>query len=248
MPFSHLITAVITTSPIPSHPSTRIIDQAYNSIRQHLPEIPILILADGVRDEQQVWTEKYKEYLSFLKQKERYKPDTHVIQFPIFMHQAGMLREVLKKKNDIISTPLILWIEHDFYLLPEVIDWPGIVETLLDNEVTSVRFSTNNDNYAKPPFEREAFISQAGIPLRKTIEYLSFPNIARRELYDAFMPQFQTGRTHIECGQTRSLTERDDGRTLKLSIYNPPLRRRVGCLNGRVFEDGFVGPKFPMVV
>ena len=240
MNFSDNITAVITTSPVPKHPSLEFIEQVYADIRYHLENVPILILADGVRDEQRSWAEKYTEYKNALRNKEW--PNVQIVEFSDFSHQAGMIRSALPK----IQTPLILWVEHDYRLLPDFIDWNGIVETLLDNEVTSVRFATDDCLVAREPFEREAFISSHGVPLRKTVEYLSFPNIARRELYESFLPLFKTARTHLECTLTRRLTEQDNWGKIKLSIWNPTNRIRTLHLNARVFSDGFVGPKPPL--
>lgn len=65
------ITAVITTSPIPSHPSTAIFDETYTSVRRHLPDVSILVLADGIRPEQRdEFHDDYEQYRSQLREKE----------------------------------------------------------------------------------------------------------------------------------------------------------------------------------
>ena len=57
------ITVVIPTSPIPSHPSTAIIDETIASVRKQLPDSRIIVTADGVRAEQVGMANNYFEYL-----------------------------------------------------------------------------------------------------------------------------------------------------------------------------------------
>lgn len=235
-----LITAVITTSPVPSHPSTEFIDQAYDSVRHHLPDIPVLILVDGMRAEQQYMEKQYEEYKKNLIDKYHLKNNTEVWRFNHFAHQAGMMRSILNL--EFIQTPLALWVEHDFALLPREIDWKGIVGALMTEEVLSVRFSTDEGGYwTRSQFEREDFTTRSGVPLLKTIEFLSYPNIARLEMYDEFMLCFDVAQTHLET-EVRALTERDDWNYFKLSIYNPPNRRRCQHLDARPSSAGL---KFP---
>ena len=75
---ANLVTAVITTSPLYGHPSTDVIDAAYESIRFHLPEVRVLILADGVRKEQKCWAERYAVYKRNLLDKQL--PNTELIE------------------------------------------------------------------------------------------------------------------------------------------------------------------------
>lgn len=107
MNFADYITAIITTSPIPSYPSTKFIEQSYNSIRYHLLDIPILILVDDCRIEQSDWRfSKYDPYKAALKGKNW--TNTEIIEFSEFTHQAGMVRWAFQ--NNKIQTPLILWV------------------------------------------------------------------------------------------------------------------------------------------
>ena len=54
---------IVTTSPVPSHPSTSDIEHTIGSIREHLPTAEIVIVADGVRQEQQDRRKTYEHYL-----------------------------------------------------------------------------------------------------------------------------------------------------------------------------------------
>ena len=61
------ITVVIPTSVLPSHPSTKIIDETIENVRVHLPNCDILLQIDGLRDEQldrKADYDKYKTVIS----------------------------------------------------------------------------------------------------------------------------------------------------------------------------------------
>ena len=237
-----VVTAVVTTSPIPSHPSTAVIDETYESIRHHFPTIPIMILADGVREEQTCWKERYATYLQSINQKEW--PGVQIHQFQKFMHQAGMIRETLNQ----VRTPLILWIEHDLPLVKDHIPWEGIIQALLDNAVSSVRFVL--DDVRKPYYERGDFTTH-GVTLTRTVEYSSLPNIARKDLYEFIVPHFKTAQIHLECSNICGLFHDDRAPQWPLSIYHAPDGRpREYSLDGRsvkpVKSARPCGPKLPM--
>lgn len=104
---------------------------------------------------------------------------------------------------------------------------------MIDHECDSIRFSTDDYNgTTNGQFQRESFKSKSGLQLLRTVEYMSYPNISRREMYEIFIPLFKTGRIHIES-ITREYTEKDNGRTLRLAIYDQPQRARAEHLNGR---------------
>lgn len=240
--FPSVVTAVMTTSPIPSHPSTAVIDETIASIRYHLPTIPIMVLADGVREEQKVWSDRYAAYLQALRQKDYAGVEVH--EFQKFMHQAGMIREFLPQ----VRTPLILWVEHDLPMVKEHIPWEGIVQSLLDKVVTSVRFVL--DDVRKPYYERGEFFTHE-VWLTKTVEYFSLPNIARKDLYEFIVPHFKTAQIHLECNNICGLFHDDRAPQWPLSIYHAPDGRpRAYSLDGRsvkpVKSARPCGPKLPM--
>jgi len=245
---SNLVTAVITTSPLYGHPSTDVIDAAYESIRYHLPNIRTLILMDGVRPEQLCWKERYEEYKTVLKNSMEWKDrfpwfgcNASFIEFNEFKHQAGMIRDALKN----IHTPLILWVEHDLQLLKEPIQWDQIGRLLLDKEVFSVRFLM--DDVRKSYYERGT-IEKYGVTLTKTVEYSSLPNIARKDLYEFIVPHFDKAQIHLECNNICGLFHKDDCKNWPLALYTPPDGKpRAGSRDGRSFGLARTnGPKLPM--
>lgn len=118
------ITVLVPTSPIPSHPDTRVIDETIGTIRSHLPIAEIIIMIDGVRGEQEEFRNNYQEYTRRLLWKcncewENVTP----LFFEEHTHQAGMTRKAL----ELVSTPLILFVEHDTPLTPDrIIPWQSL--------------------------------------------------------------------------------------------------------------------------
>jgi hypothetical protein len=115
------LTTVIFTSPVPSHPSTWLLENIYGSIRRHLPSARIVVLADGaVGDEPR----SYVEFKNSVRQK-----GWELVEFKGWHLQSLMLREALL---NVVKTPLIMVAEGDWGLRKLHIDWRGIAEVLLD--------------------------------------------------------------------------------------------------------------------
>lgn len=131
------MTIVVPTSPIPSHPSTEIIEETIKSIRHHTA-MEIIITIDGVREEQTEMLNDYTKYIEKLLWKCNFEWDNVTpILFDKHAHQSGMMKKVL----EIVTTPLILYVEHDTPLVTdEEIDWGLICETVMSDKANVVRF------------------------------------------------------------------------------------------------------------
>ena len=129
------ITVVIPTSPIPSHPDTRLIEAAIESIRKHIPGVPILIQVDGLRAENENRREQYEEYKRRLPMMAFRYGNTGLHFFSEYKHQAEMMRETFAE----IKTPLLFYMEHDWEILDLPIDWTGIVNAVESGELNLVR-------------------------------------------------------------------------------------------------------------
>lgn len=100
-----LITVLVSTSPIQSHPDTSIIEKTVESIREKLPENEIFIMIDGIRNEQEYLRENYQEYIRRLLWLCNHKwSNVLPIVFPEFRHQQGITKETIK----MVNTPTIL--------------------------------------------------------------------------------------------------------------------------------------------
>jgi hypothetical protein len=130
------ISVLISSSPIRGHPSTAIIDETLRSIRYHLPDSPILIMADGVRPEQEHYAERYLEYISNLVGRVIFKMDNvKLVPFLEFTHQANMAMKTL----EMVNTPLILFVEQDTPLMDRQIDWKMLKEAITSGATNHIR-------------------------------------------------------------------------------------------------------------
>lgn len=206
------ITVVISTSPIPSHPSTQIIDQVCEKIWQQLPGVPIVVLADGVHPEETHLAERYSEYIVRLQQ----KAGVTLYVAPSWGHQSGTLRWALIE-NKFVNTPLILFTDHDRTFTDRPIPWQGLVQTLLDGTFYGVRF--NADAGRKDNTEFGDF-APYGIPLVRTTQYLNWPTLNRTDYFIEFVDSLGSAKTFLEIGESDGFLTRNFER-FPYCFYNP---------------------------
>jgi len=194
--YEQAITCLISTSPIPSHPSTAIVDETVASIRHHLPDIPIFLMCDGVRPEQEHHTIAYAEYKKELVRKMLFGDYGNLLVFPFprFFHQASMTRSML----EMVATPQILFCEGDTpLLLNRPIDWDLLIGEVHSGNTNHVRL--HYDETIHP--EHQHMIRGKLTPnLIKCVQYHNRPFIAStiwfKELLDRnFTP---ASRSYIE--------------------------------------------------
>src|SRR5262245_8616607 len=118
------ITVVMPTSPIPSNPSTDIIEQTIESVRAQpdLENCEIVVGFDGVRPQQvELRQRNYNEFKDRILWKMNH--EMHNV-LPLVLdqwgHQANSVRAMLEK----VRTPNILFMEHDTPICGEF-DWDG---------------------------------------------------------------------------------------------------------------------------
>ena len=109
------LTIVVPTSCIPSHPATDRIERAIASIRAYpeAADCPLIITCDGLHPSHAARAEAYAEYKARLR---KLYPDSDIVEFPEHTHQIGMMRATMPR----IKTPLLFYVEHDFYLRNEI--------------------------------------------------------------------------------------------------------------------------------
>ena len=163
-------------------------------------------MADGVRQEQQLsHASRYSVYLDRLDEKirEKAKPYNHTELhfFHTFHHQAAMTSHILNR----VTTPLVLFLEHDTFFLPNLyIDWPGIAQVLLSEEANLVNFHCQWEPWIIPEHEplmldktRKYYFR---VPMIRTFQWSQRPHLARTDFYRQIMRSFftPTSRTFIE--------------------------------------------------
>ena len=190
---SDLITVIIPTSVLSSHPNTGIIDQTISDVRVHLPDAEIIMQIDGLRDEQLDRKKDYDEYKTLVLWKclHEWENVTPVI-FDELSHQTDMLRKTI----DMVKTPLILYVEGDAPLTPDrPIDWDKCKEMIFSGKANTVRF--HHENII--PKEHEGLMLGPVIDdFRKTYQWSQRPHLSSTLYYkDVIIPTLPP-KTFIE--------------------------------------------------
>jgi len=199
------ITVIVLTSPIPSNPDTRKIDECIASIRTVLPEAEILIGVDGVREEQLDRKPDYQEFTKRLLWN-----CLHVwtnvlpVVFEEHMHQAMMTKKLLT----MVKTPTILFVEHDMVITSKSTEtqyppyeWGELVDIIEEGTANIIRFHFEAvfpvEHLPLMLGEREYI---HGIPMIKTIQYSQRPFLANTAFYKDIIDRYFTdeSRTFIE--------------------------------------------------
>lgn len=103
------ITVIIPVSPMPSHPSTEVLDVTIDSIRTRLPDAEVIVMFDGVPawlEEKRADYEKFKQSMLW---KINFMENCTPLLFDTPHHQSLMTKKAL----ELIRTPLLLWSEQD---------------------------------------------------------------------------------------------------------------------------------------
>lgn len=175
------ITVLIPVSPIPSHPSTEIVDQTLASIRERLPESEIIILFDGVP----AWHEHMRTDYEKFKQTMLWKIEHELhnvvpLVFDKHSHQSLMVKKAL----DMVRTPLILFSEQDTPLHDEI-PFEAISEAVKTGYANVVRF--HHEASVHPEHEHLMLdkepIDILGVPYLRTMQWSGRPHLASTSFY-----------------------------------------------------------------
>jgi hypothetical protein len=213
------ITCLIQTSPIASHPSTAIFDQTFVSVRHHLPNARFIIMADGVRAEQEHYRDRYERYLWTLTERMK-KGWVNVSMFQSYahIHQVGCARAVLP----LIETPLLMYLEHDTGLTPDrKIDWQGITDALLSGDVECIRFLNESRVAPHHLYLFEEQFEVCGVPLWKTRQWSQRPHVATVELYKRALAVFSAEANSMIEDRLMTFVEHSPWDNWKCAVYIP---------------------------
>lgn len=193
------ITVLVPTSPIPSHPSTDILEETISTIRTHLPDNEIILMFDGVREEQDDRRADYENYTYRVLWKclHEWKNVLPVI-FDEHQHQANMTKETLRQ----VQTPLILFVEHDTPLTPDrEIPFREMSEAVLTGQADLVRL--HHEALIHPEHKHLMFDTEpqiiAGIPMMRTQQWSQRPHVSSAAFYKRILADYFYGnKTMIE--------------------------------------------------
>lgn len=228
---------LITTSPIPSHPSTAIIDTTIQSVRART-DWPILIVADGVRPEletSRLWVrDSYREYLDVLHTRlvaDQVNDTGNIGLFVLteWRHQAGAVHLGLQDVALFagFDPELLLFVEHD---TPLVGEWPwyALCAPLRDGTANVVR--SYHEKVLIPAHgamlldydPRDDGLYGLTVPLYRTRQWSQRPHLARTDYYrrmlDTYFPP--DARTMIEDRQ-HGILESADWNDHKVWLWLP---------------------------
>ena len=201
------ITILIPTSPIPSHPSTSILDETIANVRK-LTDAKIIIMFDGVAEKLRHREADYINYFTEVMKKCRLGDygDCDTLSSDEHIHQAIMTRYALEK---FVKTPLIMFCEHDTSPIGEI-PFVEICEYVEKSEnVNYIRFNIferipDEHRYLmiSEPFYPEIVTLEGvkpfyGVRITRTIQYSQRPHIAKSDWYrqilsDHFKPNQKT--------------------------------------------------------
>lgn len=228
------ITILIPTSPIKSHPDTKIIDKCIDSIRNYLPTSRIIIMADGVRPEQEEFTERYQEYLLRL-QKKYPEIDFHICK--THRHQAGMTKDTLPE----VKTPLIFFVEHDWEMIGPI-PILGLAQIILSGKINLVRFCLDEWMIPEHAYMMLGDEHFGDIRITHTYQWSQRPQLCTTQLYIDLLNKLpDDANIMIEefvYGLVTSDYEMTKSNTYKLAIYTPGMKR-TNHLDGREGESKF---------
>ena len=243
------LTVLVATSPIPSHPQTRIIEETVVSVRERT-NAEIILMIDGVREEQEDRKYNYQVYIHDLLWLCKQWGKCYPMIFDTHQHQANMTREALR----CVRTPTVMFMEHDTPLRekPWSIPLDEMCEVIEGGKVNLIRLhyeaSVLDVHQHLMPSKEPQMVGD--VPLLKCAQWSQRPHLASTEFYRKIIDEYfpVTSRTMIEDKMygvlenawfTRGLAGWND---FKVWMYAPEgdIKRSLN-LDGR--EDD---PKYPM--
>jgi hypothetical protein len=234
---SELTTVIIPTSPSPKHPSTQLLEDAIDSIRQHIPGVQVIVQMDGVRAENENRRVAYEEYKRRVHDlcKQKYENVT-AKEFPEYRHQAEMMRETFP----FVKTPLLFYLEWDWIILPEPIDWEAMSCAIMAGELNHIRLCRWDEIHPEHEHLMCGRTEFSGCPVVKTIQWSGHPALISTEFFKGIISQFRPGcRTLIEefiYGPVAT----SPWETYRCSVYNPQgSMRRIFHTDGREADEKF---------
>lgn len=217
-----LITVLLATSPTPSNPRTDVIEKTVASLRAQpgLEDVEIIVMADGVRPEQEARGPAYDGYLyNLLRLTERW-PNVIPVLAPQWLHQANLTKLGLA----LVKTPYVLFVEHDTPLVDPwdgTVPWADLCHAMAERpDVNLIRLhheaGIHESHWTMMPDRHPSDI--AGVPLMRCAQWSQRPHLARTDFYRQTLDTYfgSKARTFIEDAMHGVLSEQwynhgDDG-------------------------------------
>lgn len=193
-----LVTVIVPTSPIPSHPSTSMIHETLDSIQERLPGCEVIVVFDGVREEQKNRRADYQEYTRKLLRSFNFERENVT---PIVLDEHGHQANATRAALNMVDTPLVLFVEHDTPLVGEI-PFDALARVVLAGEANMIRLH-HEANVLEP--HRHLMVDDTprevlGVPLLGTVQWSQRPHLASTAFYRHLIGRYfgRESRTMIE--------------------------------------------------
>jgi hypothetical protein len=175
------ITVIIPISPIPTHPSTEILDQTVASVRERLPNSEIIFMFDGVP----AWGEEKRKHYEEFRTKALWKINTEwQPAVPIVMDKHSHQSLMMKQALPLVRTPIILFVEQDTPLHNDI-PFAELVEPITSGYINVLRF--HFEAQVHPEHEHlmldHSPITILGQPFLRTRQWSQRPHLASTQYY-----------------------------------------------------------------
>jgi hypothetical protein len=194
------VTILIPTSPIPRHPATDLIESCIDGIRHHFPVAHIILMVDGVRpsvEHRRAQYDEYKKNLCDLITSGKLG-NTKMSVFATHAQQGIMTKNTIHHH---VSTPLIMFVEHDaIFRKDPPIAWTAIFDLLLTNQANLVRFYGWQDVWHEHEYLMRGEFDHMGSRFVKTVQYSQWPLVSRTDYHQKNLDKYvkQGQQTMIE--------------------------------------------------
>lgn len=190
------ITVLIPVSPMPSHPSSEVLDQTIASVRERLPDSEIIIMFDAVP----AWLMNLKDHYDEFKTNMlwRIAHELHNVTPMVFeqhSHQSTMLRKAM----ELVDTPMILWSEQDTPL-HNTIPFADLTPVVTSGYANVIRFHFEAQIHPEHQYlmlDKEP-IEILGQPFLRTRQWSGRPHLASTQFYRDIINKYWEDNRFIE--------------------------------------------------
>lgn len=212
------ITVLIPICPMPSNPSTEVLDMTLKEIRDRLPDVEIILMFDGVNPTLMHLKEKYEQFTQAMLWKANQDGNIVPLVFTEHKHQSLMTKEAL----ELVRTPLILWSEQDT-LLHNDIPFGPLAEVIKNGYANLIRFhheATIHPEHEYLMYDKEP-IQILNQPFLRTRQWSGRPHLASTKFYRDIAATWDNEPRFIEHLLYGKVVEGNYDEW-RLHIYAPP--------------------------
>lgn len=190
-----LITVVVATSPTETGTNRHTVE-TIASVRRHLPRARVIIAADGVRPEQEHLRERYlRELFVWLWPGDR---GVSLSALDEWGHQALSVKAAVRH----VTTPTILFMEHDTPLTDGEIPWAAAAKVVLQGDLDVLRFHHEAQIHPEHRWLMVDLepVDVGGVPVMHTMQWSQRPHLANTGFYKWMLGKYfgRESRTMIE--------------------------------------------------